>query len=149
MDGARLFLARPYTGIPPETYAALFDTVYVSLYKYFNAAGGAVLAGPRHLLENLYHQRRMFGGGTITSAGSAPGAWEVAPDLERILGEALFGTIWCRDALSPVPRDEITAKFMSLAGSILGDATARKIVDVIEDLGALEDVGSLTAMLVP
>jgi hypothetical protein len=26
--------------------------------------------------------RRMFGGGTITSAGSAPGAWDVAPDLE-------------------------------------------------------------------
>jgi hypothetical protein len=37
--------------------------------------------------------RRMFGGGTITSAGSAPGAWDVAPDLKRILGEALFGTI--------------------------------------------------------
>jgi threonine aldolase len=63
LDGARLFLARPYTGIAPQTYAALFDTVYVSLYKYFNAAGGAVLAGPRHLLDNLYHQRRMFGGG--------------------------------------------------------------------------------------
>jgi len=63
LDGARLFLARPYTGIAPHTYAALFDTVYLSLYKYFNAAGGAVLAGPRHLLENLYHQRRMFGGG--------------------------------------------------------------------------------------
>jgi threonine aldolase len=63
LDGARLFLAHPYTGIAPQTYAALFDTVYVSLYKYFNAAGGAVLAGPRHLLANLYHQRRMFGGG--------------------------------------------------------------------------------------
>src|SRR6516225_2932985 len=63
LDGARLFLAQPYTGIAPHTYAALFDTVYVSLYKYFNAAGGAVLAGPRRLLDNLYHQRRMFGGG--------------------------------------------------------------------------------------
>jgi len=63
LDGARLFLASAYTGIAPQTYAALFDTVYVSLYKYFNAASGAVLAGPRHLLENLYHQRRMFGGG--------------------------------------------------------------------------------------
>src|SRR5712692_9486934 len=52
--------------------------------------------------------RRMFGGGTITSAGSAPGAWDVAPDLERMLGEALFGTIWCRDALSPVQREMIT-----------------------------------------
>jgi threonine aldolase len=62
LDGARLFLAAPYTGIAPPTYAALFDTVYVSLYKYFNAAGGAVLAGPNNLLVNLYHQRRMFGG---------------------------------------------------------------------------------------
>ena len=53
------------------------------------------------------------------------------------------------DAVSPVPRDEITAKFVSLAGPIVGDATARKIVDVVEDLGTLEDVGSLTAMLVP
>jgi threonine aldolase len=63
LDGARLFLAAPYTGIAPAAYAAPFDTVYVSLYKYFNAAGGAVLAGPRQLLDGLYHQRRMFGGG--------------------------------------------------------------------------------------
>ena len=62
LDGARLFLASAYTGITPASYAALFDTVYVSLYKYFNAAAGAVLAGPTELIENLYHQRRMFGG---------------------------------------------------------------------------------------
>jgi threonine aldolase len=60
-DGARVFLASAYTGIAPAAYAALFDTAYVSLYKYFNAAGGAVLAGPRRLLDNVYHQRRMFG----------------------------------------------------------------------------------------
>jgi threonine aldolase len=62
LDGARIFLASAYTGITPASYAALFDTVYVSLYKYFNAAAGAVLAGPRELIENLYHQQRMFGG---------------------------------------------------------------------------------------
>jgi threonine aldolase len=61
-DGARAFLAFPYTGIAPAEYAALFDTVYVSLYKYFNAAAGAILAGPRALFDGLYHQRRMFGG---------------------------------------------------------------------------------------
>jgi threonine aldolase len=63
LDGARLFLAVPYTGIAPAAYATPFDTVYVSLYKYFNAAAGAILAGPRQLLDGLYHQRRMFGGG--------------------------------------------------------------------------------------
>jgi threonine aldolase len=63
LDGARLLIEAVYTGITPADYAALFDTVYVSLYKYLNAAAGAVLAGPRALLDGLFHQRRMFGGG--------------------------------------------------------------------------------------
>ena len=63
LDGARLFLESAYTGRPVREYAALFDTVYVSLYKYFNAASGALLAGPKTLLDDLYHTRRMFGGG--------------------------------------------------------------------------------------
>ena len=33
------------------------------MYKYFNAASGAILAGPKALLAGLYHTRRMFGGG--------------------------------------------------------------------------------------
>ena len=60
--------------------------------------------------------RRMFGGGTIRNAGSVPGAWDVAPDLERILGEALFGTIWCRDTLSPVQREMITLSTLIAPG---------------------------------
>ena len=63
LDGARIFLAVPYTGVPVKDYASLFDTVYVSLYKYFNAASGAILAGNKSFIEPLYHQRRMFGSG--------------------------------------------------------------------------------------
>jgi threonine aldolase len=63
LDGARLLIESVYTGIAPAAYAALFDTVYVSLWKYLNAASGAILAGPAALLDRLYHQRRMFGGG--------------------------------------------------------------------------------------
>lgn len=63
LDGARLFLESAYTNRPVREYAALFDTVYISMYKYFNAASGAVLAGPKSLLADLYHTRRMFGGG--------------------------------------------------------------------------------------
>lgn len=63
LDGARLFLESAYTQRPVKEYGALFDTVYISMYKYFNAASGAVLAGPKALLANLYHTRRMFGGG--------------------------------------------------------------------------------------
>lgn len=63
LDGARIYLEAGHTKVPVREYAALFDTVYVSMYKYFNAASGAILAGPRALLENVYHPRRMFGGG--------------------------------------------------------------------------------------
>lgn len=63
LDGARLLIEAVYTGVAPAEYAGLFDTVYVSLYKYLNAASGAILAGPAALLDGLFHQRRMFGGG--------------------------------------------------------------------------------------
>jgi threonine aldolase len=62
LDGARLFIASAYTGISPAEYAAPFDTVYVSLWKYFNALNGAILAGPAALLDGMFHVRRMFGG---------------------------------------------------------------------------------------
>ena len=80
LDGARLFLAAPYTGVTVKQYAALFDTVYVSTYKYFNANFGAILAGPDALLKDLYHERRMFGGGV-------PHSWaEAAVSLHYLEG---------------------------------------------------------------
>jgi threonine aldolase len=63
LDGARIFLATPYTGINVKEYCSLFDSAYVSLYKYFNAASGAILAGSKSFIEPLFHTRRMFGSG--------------------------------------------------------------------------------------
>lgn len=71
LDGARLYIECAYTGRGVKEYAALFDTVYVSMYKYFNAPSGAILAGPKNLLADLYHARRMFG-------GSLSAAWPFA-----------------------------------------------------------------------
>jgi len=62
LDGARLHIACAYTGIAPAEYAAPFDTVYVSLWKCFNSINGAILAGPKALLDPMVHTRRMFGG---------------------------------------------------------------------------------------
>jgi threonine aldolase len=71
LDGARLFNIPHHTGRTVEDFTSLFDTVYVSLWKCFNAASGAILAGSRAHIEGLYHARRMFG-------GSLPQAWPVA-----------------------------------------------------------------------
>lgn len=71
LDGARLFIASAYTGITPAEYAAPFDTVYVSLWKYFNCGQGAILAGPRRVLDGMFHTRRMFGGNLAAGWPSA------------------------------------------------------------------------------
>lgn len=71
LDGARMYLASAYTGIAPVTYSALFDTVYVSLYKYFNAPFGAILTGPAKLIEAAAILRHQFGGGVLHGWESA------------------------------------------------------------------------------
>ncbi len=63
LDGARLYMMAAATGTPASEYAGLFDTVYVSLYKYFGAPFGGMLAGTAEFCEGLFHVRRMFGGG--------------------------------------------------------------------------------------
>jgi len=71
LDGARLHIMSAATGIRPEEYAGLFDTVYVSLYKYIGAPFGAILAGPHDVIRDMYHDRRMFGGGLPSASWAA------------------------------------------------------------------------------
>lgn len=68
LDGARLFTLPLHSGRSLHEYTALFDTVYVSLWKHFNGASGAILAGSEDFIEGLFQERRMFGGGL-------PAAW--------------------------------------------------------------------------
>lgn len=63
LDGARLFNAVAHSEISVKEFSSLFDTVYISMYKNFNAASGAILAGSKEFCKELYHTRRMFGGG--------------------------------------------------------------------------------------
>jgi len=85
LDGARMFIASAYTGISPRDYAAPFDTIYVSLWKYFNAGQGAILAGPKKTLEGMYHVRRMFGGNLAVGWPAAVVARHYIPGfIERL-----------------------------------------------------------------
>ena len=62
LDGARIHIASAYTNISVAEYASYFDTVYISLYKYLNAASGAMLCGEASLIEKLSHQIKILGG---------------------------------------------------------------------------------------
>jgi len=89
LDGARLCIASHYTHISVREYAALFDTVYISLYKYFGTPSGAVLAGPAQLLDRMYHDRRMFGGGLNQAWIFAGLALDALPRFDREFAEAV------------------------------------------------------------
>lgn len=71
LDGARLFVQSAHTGVTPAQYGEIFDTVYTSMWKCFNAPSGAILAGTTEFTEGMFHERRMFGGGL-------PYAWPFA-----------------------------------------------------------------------
>ena len=89
LDGARLYMMSGATGIPPTDYAALFDTVYVSLYKYFGAPFGAILAGTAKFMDGLYHDRRMFGGGLASANFAAALALQGIGGFEERFNRAM------------------------------------------------------------
>jgi threonine aldolase len=89
LDGARLYMMSAATGVPVRDYCALFDSVYVSLWKYLGAPFGAILAGSAAFVEGMYHPRRMFGGGLPSSALAAALVLDGLPGFAERFGAAL------------------------------------------------------------
>lgn len=82
LDGARLLLMHGQPGFDVQRYAAPFDTVYVSLYKYLGAPYGGVLSGTKAAMAKARALRHQFGG-TIYRG------WQAAlPALDALEGFA-------------------------------------------------------------
>jgi threonine aldolase len=62
LDGARLLLLSGTPGFDLPRYTALFDTVYVSLYKYLGAPFGAILSGTKETIAKARELRHIYGG---------------------------------------------------------------------------------------
>ncbi|MFP6568489.1 MAG: aminotransferase class I/II-fold pyridoxal phosphate-dependent enzyme [Dehalococcoidia bacterium] len=89
LDGARLYMMCAARGDSQKEYSELFDTVYVSMYKYFGAPFGAILAGTEQFCEGLYHDRRMFGSGLSSSAFAAALALDGIDGFEDRFAKAM------------------------------------------------------------
>jgi threonine aldolase len=63
LDGARIMNAVVASGIPAETWAALFDTVACCLSKGLGAPAGTVLAGTADAIAAARRIRKALGGG--------------------------------------------------------------------------------------
>ena len=103
LDGARLFMMSAATGVSPAEYSAMFDTVYVSLYKYFGAPFGAILAGSAEFCRDLFHHRRMFGGGLSGVALAAALALDGMDGFERRFADAMRKAGKLFDELNQIP----------------------------------------------
>lgn len=86
LDGARLLLAPP--GFDVGAYAAEFDTVYVSLYKYLGAPFGAVLAGSKADIAEARELRRLYGGTLWQGWMPAMLARDALPDFRASIVQA-------------------------------------------------------------
>lgn len=101
LDGARLFNAAVFHGVPAEKITRHFDSVSICLSKGLGAPVGSVLCGSRDLVHEARRWRKVLGGG-MRQAGiiAAAGIHALDHHVERLaddharagrLAEALSG----------------------------------------------------------
>jgi threonine aldolase len=94
-DGARSFLLTGTPDFDLRRTATLFDTVYVSLYKYLGAPYGAVLCGKKDLVARARDMRHVYGGMIYQGWQAAVPALDALPGFaDRFLqARAHFDTL--------------------------------------------------------
>src|SRR5437764_14104305 len=92
LDGARLWQCGPFYRRPLREIAALFDTVYVSLYKDLGGLGGCLLAGPEDVIAEAHVWRVRHGGRLSTyepiALSAERGLDEVLPRMPSFVRKA-------------------------------------------------------------
>ena len=117
LDGARIWESAPYYGRSHAEIAALFDTVYVSLYKALCGFGGSVLAGPDDVIAQARVWRHRHGGTLWNlfpfAASAQRGLEELLPQMPRFLehARALAGALRQLAGVAVVPDPPQTPLF--------------------------------------
>ena len=89
LDGARIYMASAWSGVSIKEYASYFDTVYISLYKYLGASGGAILCGEKSIIEKMPHMIKIHGGNMFGNWLNAAMALHRLEGVEERLQEAI------------------------------------------------------------
>ena len=89
LDGARLYMAAAWSGTGIKDYAANFDTVYISLYKYLGAAGGAVYCAATKQSSTRCPLQKIHGGTMFTNWANAAMALHKLETIETVLQDVI------------------------------------------------------------
>jgi threonine aldolase len=85
MDGARIFNAAVYFGVPALEIARYADSVQFCLSKGLAAPVGSIVAGSREFIQRGHRARKMLGGG-MRQAGiiAAAGVYALEHNIDRL-----------------------------------------------------------------
>jgi len=92
LDGARLHMATSFTNSTVKEYASYFDTVYMCLYKYLGATGGAIICGDKSIIDQMHHLIKIHGGGIFTNWPSAAMALHHLTDIDEVMQKIIIKT---------------------------------------------------------
>jgi threonine aldolase len=109
LDGARIYMASAWSGVTVKEYASYFDTIYISLYKYLGASGGAILCGNKDLIEKMPHMIKIHGGNMFGNWLNAAMALHRLEGLEERLKKTISHANEIFAALQQIPGVKITA----------------------------------------
>lgn len=138
LDGARIWESAPYYDRAYSEIGALFDTVYVSLYKGLCGLGGGVLAGPDAVIAEARVWRRRHGGALSSlfpfAASALRGLDELIPQMPLFLAHAraLAGALSQLSGIVVVPDPPQTPLFhVHLRGDL--QTLQERALDVAEE----------------
>jgi threonine aldolase len=140
LDGARLWESGPYYGRPYAEIAALFDTVYVSLYKGLRGFAGCLLAGTQEVVEEARVWRRRHGGALFNlypfAAAAQRGLDTLIPQMPQFVehARALAAALGDLPGVSVAPDPPQTTMFhLHLPGE--PQALQERALDLAEEHG--------------
>ncbi len=107
LDGARIFMASAWTGVSIKEYASYFDTVYISQYKYLGASAGAILCGPKEVIDQMAHLMKIYGGSMYGNWTNAAMALHRLDGFETRLKSAIASSKEIFSALNQLPEIKI------------------------------------------
>jgi threonine aldolase len=109
LDGARIYMASAWSGVSVKEYASYFDTIYISLYKYLGASGGAILCGDKTVIDKMPHMIKIHGGNMFGNWLNAAMALYRLEGTEERLKESIQRSSVIFASLNQLPSVKIAA----------------------------------------
>lgn len=109
LDGARIFMSSAWTGVSVKDYASYFDTVYISLYKYLGASSGAILCGPKSVIDKMPPLIKVHGGAMYGNWTNAAMALHRLQEFENRLKKAVSMSEVVFSAINKIPGIQVNS----------------------------------------